>query len=215
MKTVVLLLLPVVLFFSACRTVQHFESPNSMRNIEGTLYLQNGQAVTGKLVIQTDDILGSPVKVYEEGEKRPMKFRLKDIKGYAIERQYYEVKKIKETLSLGQQLYFMRRLTPESSRMHVYEHLKKEIVNKTATRYVPEYFVQLPNETEGQVYAADGFRFVPNFEEKMSRLVSDCARLAEKIREKKEGYFYAQVSLVREKRVMVLQRIIDEYNKCE
>jgi hypothetical protein len=87
-------------------------------------------------------------------------------------------------------------------------------VNKTTVRHEPEYYVQLPNEDENFVHAANGTTFVPHFEEKVSRLVHDCPALAKKIAEKKPGYFYAQVSLVREKRAEVLMRIIEEYNEC-
>ena len=60
----------------------------------------------------------------------------------------------------------------------------------------------------------EGRRLVPDFENKMSEIVKDCPALAEKIRRKEKGYFYAQVSLIDSKRVETLMNIIDEYNKC-
>jgi hypothetical protein len=48
----------------------------------------------------------------------------------------------------------------------------------------------------------------------MSGMVSDCPSLAQKIAAKESGYFYAQVSLFKEKRAEVLMNIIREYNRC-
>jgi hypothetical protein len=199
---------------SSCRTLSYFESPNNLRNIEGTLFLQNGQFHKGKLVVETENIFGSPVKLYMEDEKRPMQFKLDDVEGYTIRNEHYEVKEIKEGISIGRQLYFMKRLTPKESRMHLFEFSKKETVNKTSVRHTPEYYVQLPSESDNFVHAANGSTFVPHFEEKMARLLKDCPALAQKIAARKDGYFYAQVSLVKEKRADVLMRIIQEYNEC-
>ena len=74
--------------------------------------------------------------------------------------------------------------------------------------------MQLPNESTSNVYPLGGSRFVPNFDEKMSRMLSDCPSLAKKIAAKESGYFYAQVSLFKEKRADVLMNIIEEYNRC-
>lgn len=209
------LLLTSLLLFSSCRSLTFFESPNSLRNIDGTLHLNDGKSVAGKLVVQTDNLLGSPVKVYTDGDRRPMQFTLSNIKGYTIRNETYEVKEIHEGFPLGRQQFFMRRLTAEKSRLHLYEYLHRHTINKTAARYEPEYYLQLPGDEHNFVYATNGSRFVPNFDQKVSQLVRDCEPLAKKIREKKDGYFYAQVSLIKEKRVDVLLRIIDEYNNCE
>ena len=115
----------------------------------------------------------------------------------------------------------MRRLTAENSRIHLYEDMEKVSetnkangVTSSRTRYEREYYLQLPNEQSDDVFPLGGSRFVPAFDEKMSRIVSDCPALAQKIATKADGYFYAQVSLFKEKRVNVLMNIIEEYNKC-
>lgn len=207
------LLIPLV-FLVACRTLSYFDSPNNLRNIEGTVHLQNGKSYTGKLIIETENLFSSPVRIFLENERKPMQFRLQDVKGYTARNARYELKEIREGISLGRQLFFMRRLTPENSKLHLYELMKKVTVNKTSTRHEPEYFVEFPNEDENWVHAANGSRFVPHFEEKVSRLVKDCPPLAQKIAEKQPGYFYAQVSLLKEKRAEVMLRIIEEYNAC-
>lgn len=209
-----LLLLLVVLVVQSCRSLAYFESPNNLRNIEGTLYLQDGKAYSGKLVIETENAFRSPVRLYVAEERKPMQFRLADVKAYRVRNDLYELKEIREGISLGRQLYFMKRLTPESSRMHLFEFLRKERVNKTAVRHERDYYVELPKEAGNVVYGAGGSTFVPHFEEKVSRLVQDCPSLAKKVAEKRPGYFYAQVSLVPEKRAEVLLRIMEEYNHC-
>jgi hypothetical protein len=115
----------------------------------------------------------------------------------------------------------MKRLTPESSRIHLYEDVEKVSETNRAngnsytnTRYETEYYLQLPNEAGSDVYALNSSRFVPNFDEKMSRVVSDCPALAQKIAAKENGYFYAQVSFFKEKRANVVMTIIEEYNRC-
>jgi hypothetical protein len=183
--------------------------------MEGTLYLKDGKTVDGKLVIETENIFGSKVKLYTNEERKPMQFSLSQVRGYAMNNNAYEVKEIREGLSIGKRQFFMKRLTPENSRIHLYEFSKKETVNKTSTRHVTEYYAQLPGEEDDLVHSTIGSRFVPHFEQKVSRIVSDCPSLAKKIAEKQNGYFYAQVSLLKEKRVDVLMRIIEEYNQCK
>ncbi len=209
------------LFLSSCKSIISFESPNSLRNIRGTLFLLNGKSVEGKLVIQTGNLFGSTVKVYNEDEKKPMQFDLSEVEGYRIRGDYYALKEIKGGISIGRKLSFMKRLTPEDSRIHLFENLNKVSETNTvngngisSTHYETEYYMQMPSESGMEVYGLSSSRFVPNFDEKMSRLVNDCPKLSQKIAAKESGYFYAQVSLFKEKRVDVLMNIIDEYNRC-
>ncbi|MBB1284197.1 hypothetical protein HRH25_07425 [Flavisolibacter sp. BT320] len=182
--------------------------------MEGTLYLHDGKTIDGKLVIETENIFGSKVKMYTAEDRKPMQFSLSQVRGYAMGENEYELKEIREGLSIGKRQFFMKRLTPLNSRIHLYEFSKKETANKTSTRHVTEYYAQLPGEEENLVHSTIGSHFVPHFEQKVSRIVSDCPALAKKIADKQNGYFYAQVSLLKEKRVDVLMRIINEYNAC-
>lgn len=211
----------VAILFSACRSASFFESPNSLRNISGTLFLSNGKTVEGKLVVNTGNTLGSDVKVFLPGEKKPQRFNLHDVEGYEIRGEYYELKEIKNAISLGRNFSFMKRLTPKDSRIHLYENMEPYTSttgsgsNATTTkRYETQYYMQFPSEQGDGVWAVNSSKFVPNFDEKMSKLVQDCPALSQKIANKEPGYFYAQVSLFREKRADVLWNIISEYNKC-
>ena len=221
MKKNLILALIAVMVLASCGSVTSFESPNSLRNMTGTLFLTNGKSVDGKLVIQMGNMFGSDVKVYADGEKDAMKFNLGEVEGYRIRGDYYSLKEKKGGIALGRRLSFMKRLTPENSRIHLFEDVERvsetHKVNgrdETNYRYEIEYYMQLPNEATSNVYPLGGSRFVPNFDEKMSRMVSDCPSLAQKIVAKESGYFYAQISLFKEKRADVLMNIIDEYNRC-
>ncbi|HUC79968.1 MAG TPA: hypothetical protein VMR70_03595 [Flavisolibacter sp.] len=215
-----LLFFSVVTFFlSSCGSVSSFESPNSLRNMNGTLFLRNGKSIDGKLVVQVGNMFSSDVKIYEEGDKKPMNFSVKEVAGYRIHNDHYFLKEKKS--GLGRRQSFMRRITPADSRIHLYEEQEKVSetskangVTNSRTRYEKEYYLQLPNEPTDDVYSLGSSRFVPNFDEKMSRIVSDCPALAQKISSKADGYFYAQIGLFKEKRVNVLMTIIEEYNRC-
>lgn len=211
----------LLMVFASCKSITSFESPNSLRNMTGTLFLTNGKSVDGKLVIEMGNFFGSAVKIYADGEKDAMKFNLGEVEGYRIRNDYYFLKEKKGGIGLGRRLSFMKRLTSENSRIHLYEDREKitetSTVNgntTTRTRYETEYYMQLPNTEGSNVYPLDGSKFVPNFDEKMSRMVSDCSTLSQKIAAKESGYFYAQISLFKEKRADVLMNIIEEYNRC-
>jgi hypothetical protein len=222
MKPFLPLVAAITLFFTACRSASSFESPNSLRNISGTLFLTNGRTVEGKLVVSTGNTLGSPVKVFLPGEKQPQKFSLHEIEGYEIRSQYYELKEVRGGISLGSRYSFMKRLTPKDSRIHLYENMEERTttttnngVSSSSKNYETQYYMQFPSESGDGVWAVNSSKFVPNFDEKMSKLVEDCPVLSKKIADKEPGYFYAQVTVFKEKRADVLWNIISEYNKCK
>jgi hypothetical protein len=223
MKRLLPIITAIIILFASCKSASFFDTPNSLRNITGTLFLTNGRTVEGKLIINTDNMLGNAVKIYVEGEKDPQKFNLMDVEGYQIRGDYYELKEIKGTITIGKKHSFMKRLTPKDSRIHLYENTDDYTStttdrNGTTTsqkKYETQYYMQFPIETGDGVWAVNSSKFVPNFDEKMSKLVEDCPALSQKIANKESGYFYAQVSLFREKRADVLWNIISEYNKCK
>jgi|GEM_PF-1663909 len=215
----------------SCRTASSFESPNSFRNIQSILYLKNGDSISGYLTIDINNSIGRPIKIYPIDEKKALKFSKRDVMGYKTNRELYVLKTVKNnsiTIGNGKSLleqlvddkdmYFMKQLTPESSRIHFYESERIEKVKENNQTYngrsVTEYYVQLPHTTGNLVYALDNKLFVPNFEEKMSDLVKDCPELAKKIAAKEKGYFYAQINLLKEKRAAIMMNIIEEYNNC-
>jgi len=85
----------------------------------------------------------------------------------------------------------------------------------TSSRVETQYYMSFPNEDNNAAWALNSSKFVPNFDEKMSKLLADCPALARKIADKEPGYFYAQISLFKEKRAAILWEIIKEYNNCK
>ncbi|HEU4469887.1 MAG TPA: hypothetical protein VFR58_02285 [Flavisolibacter sp.] len=218
MKNIMLPLLSMAIILCSCRSMTSFDTPNSFRNMQGTVFLSNGKTVDGKIIVNSSNRLSSPVKVYTEGDRKPMQFGLSDVSGYSIRGDYYALKQVRGNLSLGRQQYFMKRISRPESRIHLFEHIEKvnstNSRNVTTSRYETQYFLQMPGDASNEVWSLSGSRFVPNFDEKMSKLVADCPSLAARISSKAEGYFYAQVTMFGEKRADVLLRIIDDYNAC-
>lgn len=215
----VLPFLIVVVIFSSCKSMAYFDTPNDLKNMPATLYLTNGRSYKGKLVVHTNKYSANAVKMYLEGERKPMNFSLAEVKGYQFRNDYYELKEVRGGLRLGKEYSFMKRLTKDNSRIHLYENTRKVTTSNGAnmgsyTYYETQYYLKLPQEEGDAVWPLSSSKFVPNFDEKMSRLVADCPALATKIANKEEGYFYAQVSFFKEKRANVLMNIIDEYNEC-
>lgn len=203
---------------SSCRTAAYFDTPNSLRNMRGEIFLVNGRSYKGRIVINNTGTVSNTIKLYEDGEKRPMRFSIQDVKGYQLEQDYFALKEIRGGLKLGRTYYFMKRLTPVNSRMHLYENREKRSTsnsrNLNTVSYETTYYVQLPGDHESFVWPLHGSKFVPAFDEKMSRVVADCPSLSRKITNRMDGYFYAQVTVFSEKRADVMMKIIEEYNAC-
>lgn len=221
MKRKILLLAFFAVLLCSCGSVSSFESPNNLRNLSGTLYLTNGKTIDGRLTIQMGNLFSSDVKIYADGDKDAMKFNIGEVQGYRLRGNYYALKEIRGGINFGKRYSFMKQITKDASRINLYESINKveetsrvNGSNVSRSRYEPEYYMQLLSENGDDVYALTSSRFVPNFDEKMSRMVGDCPSLAQKIAAKEKGYFYAQISLSSEKRVEVLLNIIDEYNRC-
>lgn len=219
MKKYLTVVIAIVLVVSGCRSAMFFDSPNSLRNISGRVFLQKGDTIEGRMIINTEGAFASNIKVVPNGEKETMRIPLQEVKGYEARGSYYDLKEIRAGLGIGRNISFMKRLTPAEGRMHLYEHMERQTTtdrnNATSTRYIMNYYLQLPNDKTGEVWALNGSKLTPNFDEKMSKIVADCAPLAKKIAAQEPGYFYRQVSLFNEKRADVLLNIISEYNQCK
>ncbi|HEY0749840.1 MAG TPA: hypothetical protein VGD26_01715, partial [Chitinophagaceae bacterium] len=96
MKRIHLLSLSALLIiFSSCASVSSFDTPNSIRNIYGTLHLTNGKSVDGRLVINREGFSGRTVKIYVDNEKRPMQFNILEVEGYETRGNYFALKQLK------------------------------------------------------------------------------------------------------------------------
>ena len=240
-----------LILISSCTTVSSFNSPNNIGNLKSTLYLNDGRSITGHLTINSENKKNSKISIQSGTHSRPQVFKLKHVKGYSIGDEHFLLKEIDnntivmekgnsllEQLLTKKKYYFMKRLTPENSRIHLYEneYVRAPYGNSTTASRIIEYFVQLPRDSSNKVYAIEGKKLIPHFELKMSALVSDCPVLASKIAHKQPGYYYAplsfpilsqrnptsvessayaEIGVVKDKNAAVLLQIINEYNQCQ
>jgi hypothetical protein len=209
-----------ILLLGSCGSARYFTTPNDLRNMRGTLYLNKGKVVTGLLHINLYGFNRGTIRIKPEGASDYFKYTLEEVEGYRINNDYYALKRMRTTgiFGGGERLFFMRRLTPDESRIHLYEHITRENRNdgngNSRVIYNEKFYVQLPTEPATDVWELESNKFTPNFDEKMSRYVADCPTLARKIANREEGYFFRQVSLVQGKRLFVIDNIIEEYNRC-
>src|SRR5262245_39949656 len=107
----------------SCKTAS-FDSPNQLMYMSGTLYLANGQSLEGRLSVND----GWGVKIYLPGEKRPQHYSYSEVEAYKIRNDYFERKEIRDGASLSRSFRykFMRRLTPDKSKIGLYEYLENE-----------------------------------------------------------------------------------------
>lgn len=223
----IIVLVSTTLAFTACKA-PFYNTANNMKLINGTVYTNDGREIPGQVTLNLENYRSSKLYVTVLGKdaKQGEKINLTDIKGINIRSDYYEPKLI-DMGGFGNtdEFRFVKRLTKEGSRIHLYE-LYEQRTRQTNYRYsggsssytTPEYsyYITTPGHTRQQAsWNLEGRRLTPNFEDKMSEIVKDCPSLAEKIKRKDKGYFYAQVSLIDSKKIETMLGIIEEYNKCQ
>lgn len=210
-----------ILIFTGCKPTANLISPNQMQNMQGTLYLNNGQSIDGRLTLNVTGFnRRSAIRILRDGARDAERYYIDEVKGYKMRNDYFELMEIRSNTGIGQRISFMRRLTAENSRIGMYENRERETQNdinnnNTFVRWNNVPYIQIPGEPANQVWSLESNRFTPNFDEKVSRMVADCPALARKIANKEEGYFYRQVSLQQNRRLYVMDNIIREYNDCK
>jgi hypothetical protein len=226
MRLIVALLSIFLLAITGCKT-PYFNTPNNMRLINGTVHTNDGEEIPGQITLNLENYRPSrlEITVVPTDSKESRKVAVTNIKGISIRGDYYEPKLIDMGgFGNNDEFRFVKRLTKEGSRIHLYE-LHEQRTRETTNRYgrstssytTPEhtYYITTPGHTRQQAaWDLEGRRLTPNFEDKMSEIVKDCPALAEKIKRKDKGYFYAQISLIDSKKIETMFTIIDEYNRC-
>jgi hypothetical protein len=201
-----------------------------MKLINGTVYTNDGREIYGQISVDLEHYRASRlyVNVIPKDSKQSQRINLTDIKGMNIRNNYYEPILI-DMGGIGKddQLRFVKRMTKEGSRIRLYE-LYEQVTRQNNSRYnsryggsssyqddAYSYYIVTPGHSRQEsAWNIEGRRLTPNFEDKMSEIVKDCPTLAEKIRKKEKGYFYAQISLIDSKKIETMLNIIEEYNQC-
>ncbi len=223
MKLLYLLLMLLFLALLSCRSPQ-FSTANNMRNIPGQVYLKDGSTLDGEITVNLESSFGGReyIKFRKRNDKNFEKIPITDIDELAIGNEFYEAKYVDFGFT-GDRLRFLKRLTKRDSKIQFYEFYQRETRTQntsnggtfTTTDNDYSYFIETSANEKNRVWNIEGRRVVPNFEDKVSEIVKDCPALSEKIKQKQKGYFYAQVSLNRFKRIDTWMTIIDEYNTCK
>lgn len=220
MKYSSIILFSFVILFISCKS-PYFTSANNMRNINGTIYQKDGKELNGPISSSLENFSGSKtyIQFTDRNGKQSQRIPVSEIKGISVRNNYYEPKLIDMGFGARDQMLFVKKMTKDNSRINLYElyELRTNTSPNSRRSYETEdysYYITLPGKSDYEAWNIEGRHLTPNFENKMSDLVKDCPALAEKIKRKDKGYFYAQVSLVQEKRIETMMNIIDEYNKC-
>ncbi len=202
--------------FLGCKTTPYFSTSNDFYKQKIDLYMVDGSSRSGNasVLFEERDRARDFLYFRENNSDSEMKVNVKDIKAYVYKGDYYIPKYIDLYGNGVYNLLFVKRLTSEQSKIQLY-HLKQVFKSNDTGEEQNFYFISLPAHSRYEVWNMNSINLVPNFDSKMSALVSDCPALAAKIAQKQKGYFYAQMSFSSQNRADVLKRIIDEYNDCK
>ena len=204
-----------IIFLNACRAVPYFVTSNDFYRQEITLDMIDGNKLTGETSVLFEETV--PAQNFIELKTKDgivQSIPIKNIKGYFYKEDYYAIKYVDLYYSGTYNLLFIKRLTKENSRIQFYALHQVRKTNDTGEELY-FYFISLPNHSLYETWNIYSKNLVPDFDSKMSAIVSDCPQLAEKIKEKRNGYFLARYNFSNSKKVEVFTRIIEEYNKCK
>lgn len=182
--------------------------------------MNDSTRLPGELIIPFEDnftvYLNSPsfIKIIPEGKTIENIVPLGNIAGYYMDSSFYPLKSVYLFIDQREHLLFVKRLSPEHSKIQLYVLHQTGKSNPTGDE-TDDYFISLPGSGPYETINTRTVRIIPDFDVKMSAFVQDCPALAEKIRLRQNRYFIPFVSINRFKHKEVLMKIIEEYNKCQ
>ena len=196
-----------------CKAVSYFNTPNDVFKKDGIVYMLDGTEKKGEITIKFESWYGADKFIQLENAGREERVLIDSIKSYRINDDYYFPKRIVLENSDQERLLFVKRLTKENSRINLYELYQARRQTSDGQEHF-FYYISFPTQGTLEVWNIVSKNLVPNFDEKMGKLVEDCSVLSNKIKDRSRGYFLAQYTLSDTKKVEVLKRIINEYNDC-
>jgi hypothetical protein len=203
----------ITVIAAGCKAVSYFNTPNDVFKKDGIVYILDGTEKRGEITVMFETGHDADKFIHLENAGREEKVLIESIKSYRINEDYYFPKKITLDNSDAERLLFVKRLTKENSRINLYELYQARKQTSDGQEHF-FYYISFPTQGRLEVWNIAGKNLVPNFDNKMGKLVEDCLVLSNKIKAKSSGYFLAQYTLSDFKKVEVLKRIIDEYNNC-
>ena len=209
-----LLFLIVINFLPACKTTSYFNTPNDVFKEQSTVYLTDGSERKGALTIQLETGLDAKGYVSLSDGKTENKIRIDSILYYKTGEHSYHLKKLDVLLNDNLQLLFVKRLTGDASRVHLYELYQQRSQSADGREYY-YYFISFPGYDRLNAQNIASKNFLPRFNEKVSMMFTDCMAVATRIRNKENGYFLQSYTLSNQKKVKVWKNIIEAYNRCK
>ena len=185
-----------------------------------TLFLNDTTVLYGSLLLAKKNWSFSTelgIHFFEGSSKKDRFLSPEEIKGFKMGDSYYVPKFLGNgPVSVPLKKTMVRRLTPEGSKMNMYEyygHTSTKNGNGTVeVKEVSALLVELPNTTNDKIYQFSDNKFVPNFDTRVSAFFADKPELADKIKSKNKEYFYAFVT-EQSHQQKVWWNIVTEYNK--
>ena len=196
----------------------YFGHINSMRNIQATVILVNGDTLTGLVSTGAWKVKGSTSINYISETKNIMQvIPLPQVKTLEINNVHYQPVYLQLT-TLRNRLVLVQKLSKPTDKIQLYSYqsdLENQTENGMINTQTNSYYYNLSNNTSSIAYSIDGRNCVPNFNKKVSALVVDCYTLSQKIKNKEKGFYYSQIGSVPERRLQVWQNINKEYTNCK
>ena len=216
MKTIAKIFLGIMVMFLISCNSSFYNNVNDMGGQPATLYLKNGNVLNGKLEIRSFDEFSSVQKItFSEGNtNRYQWFYPKDIEGIYFNGANYSLELIQAMDMWNKRAYkFLKNITPNQGKMQIFEDEYTQKNSFGNIEKVTKLYIKLPNN-EG-VFDAQSDRFIPNFNEKVSRYLSDCPSVSSRILNKEKEFSYAFVNQGEVQRKQVWMNIVFEYNQCK
>ena len=216
MKTLAKIFLGIVVIFLISCNSSFYNNVNDMGGQPATLYQKNGNVFNGKLEIRSFDEFSSVQKItFSEGNtNRYQWFYPKDIEGIYFNGAKYSLELIQAMDMWNKRAYkFLKNITPNQGKMQIFEDEYTQKNSFGNIEKVTKLYIKLPNN-EG-VFEAQSDRFIPNFNEKVSRYLSDCPSVSSRILNKEKEFSYAFVNQGEVQRKQVWMNIVFEYNQCK
>lgn len=199
---------------AGCKATAYYRTPNDVYEKQGLVHMTDGAIKPGLITVSFETGSFSRDHILLKNGNVDEKIKLDSIHYYTLGKDAYHLKKVDVQLNDFKQLLFVKQLTPDSSRMHLYE-LHQQRSKSSDGRDYYYYFVSFPQDGRLVAQNVSSKYFLPNFDEKVSAMFTSCMPLATKIRNKVKGYFLPAYSLSDQKRVEVWQRILREFNDCK
>jgi len=201
-------------FTSGCVS-SYFATPNDVFLRHATIYFDSGTQKTGEITVQFENGVTSNryVTLYNKDLHQSEQINVDTVKYYQLNNDVYVPKKIDFNFDGTYHFLFVKRLTEENSKIHLYE-LHQDYKTNATGEDKRLYFISFPLFSKYEVWATYSKNLFPDFADKMSRQLADCPALAEKVRSKTKGYFIASQVIPESTKLGVYKRIIEEYNSC-